>query len=257
MNEPRSGMLAKTLISSPFGTPPQRLPTSIVLTGGVRPPQNLNPIMTATSPSSPPSVPPPPPDQRAELHFRILFEQAPLGILLVEARTGRIIRANHCFARLVGRTPAELERLDWMSITHPEDLPANRLGMEQLNARKIATYHAVKRYLRPDGSAVWTNMTSSRVYANGHDHPQNLTLVEDITAQRKAEQQIQDLTARLEERVRDRTAALEAEVAARRRTEQELMAIQANLEATLAGMNDALFIVDTQGHRNRSRASSS
>lgn len=204
--------------------------------------------MTATSPSSPPNVPPPPPNHRAEPRFRILFEQAPLGILLVEARTGRIIRANHCFARLVGRTPAELERLDWMSITHPEDLVANRLGMEQLNAQKIATYHAVKRYLRPDGGIVWANMTTSRVYANGRDHPQNLTMVEDITAQRKAEQQIQDLTARLEERVRDRTAALEAEVAARRRTERELMAIKANLEATLAGMNDALFIVDTQGH---------
>ncbi|HPB76296.1 MAG TPA: PAS domain S-box protein, partial [Chromatiaceae bacterium] len=113
---------------------------------------------------------------------------APLGILLVEARTGRIILANHCFARIVGRTPAELEQLDWMSITHPEDLVANRLGMEQLNAREISTYHAVKRYLRPNGSAVWTNMTTSRVHANGRDQLQNLTMVEDITAQRKAEQ---------------------------------------------------------------------
>lgn len=204
--------------------------------------------MTGHTPPSPPKAPWPPPDHRVEPHFRLLFDQAPLGILLVEARTGRIILANHCFARIVGRTPAELEQLDWMSITHPEDLVANRLGMEQLNAREISTYHAVKRYLRPNGSAVWTNMTTSRVHANGRDQLQNLTMVEDITAQRKAEQQIQELTARLEERVRDRTAALEAEIAVRRRTERELMAIKANLEATLAGMNDALFIADTQGH---------
>lgn len=204
--------------------------------------------MTGHPPPSPPKSPWPPPDHRVEPRFRLLFDQAPLGILLVEARTGRIIRANQCFARLVGRTPAELEQLDWMSITHPEDLVANRLGMEQINARETSTYHAVKRYLRPDGSAVWTNMTTSRVHANGHDQLQNLTMVEDITAQRKAKQQIQEFTARLQERVRDRTAALEAEIAERQKTEQELMAIKANLEATLAGMTDALFIADTQGH---------
>ena len=187
-------------------------------------------------------------DRRRETRFRLLFDQAPIGILLVSPATGLILRANPCFATIVGRSIAELEGRDWMSITHPEDLAANLLGAARLNAGEIDVYKADKRYLRPDGTVVWVKMTSSRVAAEGGEPTRNLTLIEDITEQKQAEHQIQELTASLERRVRKRTAALEEEIARHRRTEEELLAIKANLEAILASVNDALFIADPQGN---------
>jgi PAS domain S-box-containing protein len=177
-------------------------------------------------------------DSRTEPRFRLIFDQAPLGILLVEARTGRILRANPCFAKLLGRSTTELEGLDWMSITHPDDMEANRLGRDRLNTGEISTYRAIKRYLRSDGDTVWVNMITSRVEVDEGAQPRNLTIVEDITERQKAERQIQNLTARLEaeqrlriseQRYRDLNASLERRVA--ERTDQLKQAITALRES--------------------------
>jgi PAS domain S-box-containing protein len=177
-------------------------------------------------------------DSRTEPRFRLIFDQAPLGILLVEARTGRILRANPRFAKLLGRSTTELEALDWMSITHPDDMEANRLGRDRLNTGEISTYRAIKRYLRSDGDTVWVNMITSRVEVDEGAQPRNLTIVEDITERQKAERQIQNLTARLEaeqrlriseQRYRDLNASLERRVA--ERTDQLKQAITALRES--------------------------
>ncbi len=221
-----------------------------------------SPLPPTPEPPHPPGAPSPdhgpdphpdlkldhPPDRRRESRFRLLFDQAPIGILLVSPATGLILRANPCFATIVGRSLAELEGRDWMSITHPEDLAANLLGAARLSAGEIDVYKAEKRYLRPDGTAVWVKMTSSMMAGEGDEPTQYLTLIEDITEQKQAERQVQELTASLEQRVRERTVALEAEIARHRRTEEDLLAIKGNLEAILASVNDALFIADTRGN---------
>jgi len=59
---------------------------------------------------------------------------------------------NPQFAAIVGRTTEELARLDWMSITHTDDI---RRGLENsalLDAGAMARFQFEKRYLRPDGA---------------------------------------------------------------------------------------------------------
>jgi len=186
-------------------------------------------------------------DSRQEWRFRILFDQAPLGIVLLDPVSGRIHRANQGFANILGRPALELEGMDWISLTHPEDIEDNRLGLARLNAGEISSYRTVKRYLRPEGTVVWVNLTSSWVQSDGVKPAQILSVVEDITERRKAEQRIKELNATLEQRVQERTNALLAEIAERRKTELELSSIKANLEAALASMDEALLIIDRQG----------
>ena len=57
-----------------------------------------------------------------EIQYKVLFDQAPLGIALVDSLTGQILKVNSKFANIVGRTQEEMLKIDWMSITHPDDI---------------------------------------------------------------------------------------------------------------------------------------
>lgn len=57
--------------------------------------------------------------KQSEERYRTIFEQAPLGIALVDSLTGHIYEVNQRFADITGKTIVELSTIDWMSITHP------------------------------------------------------------------------------------------------------------------------------------------
>jgi len=58
----------------------------------------------------------------SEERFKKLFVEAPLGIALIDSLTGHIYEVNPMFAKIAGRTMEEMVQIDWMSITHPDDV---------------------------------------------------------------------------------------------------------------------------------------
>jgi len=84
-----------------------------------------------------------------------------------------------------------------MSITHPDDLQADLDGTARLNAGETNGYQMKKRYIRPDGTTVWVDMTIASVLVGDEAHPQHVAMTRDITADRAAE----DLAARQTERI--------------------------------------------------------
>lgn len=121
----------------------------------------------------------------SEAHFRAMFEEAPLGVALTDSVTGRIREANERYAEIVRRTREELTTVDWMSITHPDDVAAEVAGIARLTRGGTAVFRMEKRYLRPDGSVVWTGLTVTPVRVGDPEHPRHLSMIEDIT-ERKA-----------------------------------------------------------------------
>jgi len=63
------------------------------------------------------------------------------------------------FAKIAGRTIEETANLDWMSITHPDDVQEDLNNMALMNAGKIQGFQMEKCYIHPFGSYVWINMT--------------------------------------------------------------------------------------------------
>lgn len=89
----------------------------------------------------------------------LLAYRSPVGVALVE-RSGRFVDANDAYSALVGYSGAELARRDWMSITHPDDLTADRTECDELcTDRASGGYCIVKRYIRKDGRTVWCELT--------------------------------------------------------------------------------------------------
>lgn len=120
--------------------------------------------------------------------LRATFEQAAVGITHV-ALDGRFLCVNRRFAEIAGYSPAELETRTFQSITHPDDLPTDEELQAPLRAGTTDNYSREKRYLRPDGSAVWVNVTVSLRRSDAGEPLHLISVVEDITARKRAEAQ--------------------------------------------------------------------
>ena len=130
--------------------------------------------------------------QESEARFQTMFEQAPLGIALIDSLDGHIEEVNARFAEIAGRTRAEMRSIDWMSITHPDDVQEDLDNMARVNAGEISGFQMNKRYLRPDAAQVWISMTVAALRRNPGDRPRHLCIIEDISERKAAAQAIAD-----------------------------------------------------------------
>jgi PAS domain S-box-containing protein len=128
----------------------------------------------------------------SETLFKTMFNEAPLGIALIDSLTGHIYSVNPMFAKIVDRTMEEMTHIDWMSITHPDDVQKDLDNMALLNAGKIPGFQIEKRYLRHDGTYVWINMTIAPIYVEDKAHPRHLCMIEDITERKQTEKTLRE-----------------------------------------------------------------
>lgn len=136
----------------------------------------------------------------SEERFRTMFTQAPMGIALVDSINGHIVDLNEQFAQIAGRSQEALRHSSWMQITHPDDVEPDQKNMQLLNERRIPGFTMAKRYLKPDGSIVWVQMSVAPVDTGDPSRPRHLRMIEDITDRKKSELMLQDLNQMLEKR---------------------------------------------------------
>jgi PAS domain S-box-containing protein len=153
----------------------------------------------------------------SEHRFRVLFEQAGVGVAQIDTQTGQFIHANQKYCDIVGYTRTEIEQLDFKTITHPDDLQRDLDHMEHLKAGEISEFVMEKRYFRKDGSIVWVILVVSPLWQPGETPNFHIAAVHDITEQKKmelalrdSEAQVRKLNAELERRVEERTTQLQA-----------------------------------------------
>ncbi len=154
--------------------------------------------------------------RESEKRFRVLFENAGVGVAQGETNTGRFLKVNQKYCDILGYTREEMERIDFPSITYPDDLQKNLDLLEQLKRGEIPEFTMEKRYIRKDGSLVWVLLTVSPLWNPGEPPNTHITVVHDITEQKRAEYalryseaEIRKLNAELEQRVAERTAQLQ------------------------------------------------
>jgi diguanylate cyclase (GGDEF)-like protein/PAS domain S-box-containing protein len=93
-----------------------------------------------------------------ERRFEATFSQAPVGIAHV-APDGNFLRVNEQFARITGHSVDALMQYGFQQITYPDDLASDLAHVERLLSGADNRYVMEKRYLRPDASIVWVNLT--------------------------------------------------------------------------------------------------
>ncbi len=128
----------------------------------------------------------------AEARFRVIFEQAPLGVALVDSTTGQVLEANVRLSEIVGQTLDQLIGVNnpQHRFTHPDDIQQSIDNTMRLNAGEISDYSMNKRYLHPDGSVVWVSVTCAPVQVDADAPPRHLFIVEDITARKQMKEKL-------------------------------------------------------------------
>jgi len=165
----------------------------------------------------------------SEARFRGVFEQAALGIGLTTPE-GQFLRANRKLCEILGYTEGELAALNFRDITHPDDLTANESLREHALAGETDSYVMEKRYIRKDGTTVWTNLTSSLVRGPSGEPGYVIGMIDDVTARKQLEDALRRQREQLEHATRVRsmgelTATLAHELS------QPLTAIVSNAHA--------------------------
>lgn len=125
--------------------------------------------------------------RESELRFRTVYQRSPVGIALVDSRSGQILQANPKYCEITGRREEELLGVDVRSITHPDDIEQTSEYLQQLAEEKTTHYETGKRYVRPDGSVRWARILVVPMWGKGETHRWQVGLVQDITEQKQAE----------------------------------------------------------------------
>ncbi|MCR4332258.1 MAG: PAS domain S-box protein, partial [Sulfuricaulis sp.] len=125
--------------------------------------------------------------RESEERFRATFSQAAVGIAHV-APNGRWLRVNQKLCEIIGYTEQELLSRTFQDITHPDDLEADLEYVQQVLAGAIPMYSMEKRYFRKDRSIVWIYLTVSLVRDEQGNPKYFISVVEDISARKQAEE---------------------------------------------------------------------
>lgn len=123
----------------------------------------------------------------SERRFRSTFENAAVGVAHV-ALDGTWLLTNDKLLSIIGYSERELVRLTFQEITHPDDLAKDLFNVEELLAGKISTYTMEKRYIHKHGHVIWVNLTVSLLRDENQTPLCFLSIIEDISARKKAEQ---------------------------------------------------------------------
>lgn len=126
-----------------------------------------------------------------EALFRTVFEQSPIGIAFGNF-DNEILDVNSKFEKIVGRTKEELYLLNWNRITHPDDLEEDMNNFYRFKTGEINGYSMNKRYIKPDGSIVWANITIAPFNIGNETFSKHLCIVEDITERIQSEENLRE-----------------------------------------------------------------
>lgn len=129
--------------------------------------------------------------KKSETRFRSYFNLPFYGVAITSPEQ-RWIRVNDRICSIMGYSRDEIVRMTWTEMTHPEDLAADLEQFGRVLSGQIDHYNMGKRFIRKDGTVIWTHLSVGCVRKSdgGVDHI--VALVEDITSVKRAEEALRE-----------------------------------------------------------------
>ncbi len=118
--------------------------------------------------------------ETAEQRFRTIFEDAPIGVAVVEL-TGerRFVAVNDQFCRLTGYAREDLLAMTPQALVHPEDRVGSSQGPLGPPFGPDRQFQRELRYVRADGQVIWVRLSASTADIGGGRDA--IVHVEDVT----------------------------------------------------------------------------
>ena len=123
--------------------------------------------------------------------FREVFQHAPFG-LSVTGPDLRFVRVNPELCKILGYTEAEILKVRWPSLLHPEDREFLVARKERLERQNGGYLEGEARCIHSSGETVWVRLRTC-ISKDRHGNPAYyVSHVEDITERKRAEQMLQE-----------------------------------------------------------------
>jgi two-component system cell cycle sensor histidine kinase/response regulator CckA len=122
-----------------------------------------------------------------EERYGAAFEQAGIGLAEVSL-AGRFLRVNRYLCERLGYTPEELLQKTVLEVTHPDDVQDTRGYLNDADAR--GPYRREKRYVKKDGTAIWSQLTTSLVRTSDGGPAFFISVIEDLADRKRLEAQL-------------------------------------------------------------------
>jgi PAS domain S-box-containing protein len=127
----------------------------------------------------------------SEERLRAVVSQAALGIAVANLE-GVFEEANAKFCAILGYSLSELRERTFLSLTHAADVALTQLHVEKLRNGEIDNYALDKRYLRKDGSVVWSSTTVTLLRSESGKAEHFIGIIQDISDRKRDEEVIRE-----------------------------------------------------------------
>jgi PAS domain S-box-containing protein len=107
--------------------------------------------------------------KESEERFRTAFEDAPIGVALVDL-DGRRFRVNQALCEMLGYSEEELLSKDHKEHIHPDDREISSNHLRRTLEKGAGTYTLERRYIHVDGHVIW-NLTERLAYTGFAGQP--------------------------------------------------------------------------------------
>ncbi|MDQ6655826.1 MAG: PAS domain S-box protein [Verrucomicrobiota bacterium] len=161
-----------------------------------------------------------------EITFAALAQVAPVGIMRFDP-AGRCNYVNDRWAEISGRTIDQAIGDGWTNSIHPADRDRIVQHWERLREAE-EVFRQEYRLLHPNGETRWVLAEGTPLRGYSREVLGFIRAVTDITVHRQLEADLTAARAGLEERVEERTADLQTEMAERERLEKQVLQIKEN-----------------------------
>jgi PAS domain S-box-containing protein len=131
----------------------------------------------------------------SEARFRSVFQAGGAGIVLLGADR-RFVAANRAFCDFVGYTEDELKAMSPLDLAVPEDQPVLGRRLDAMASGVRGRYVVERRYIHRDGTVIWGVAHLSALPSSETGEHFLISVVQDITDRKNAEQALLDSEAR-------------------------------------------------------------
>jgi len=133
---------------------------------------------------------------KSEARFAAVFKHGQFAMVVTDAQ-GRLVNFNAAFKRMMGYSSSDLSLLHFRELTFEADLPESLGLFKDLVDRKISQFEMEKRYVRKNGDIIWCRIGASALYGDEGELEATIAMLVDITSQKKAEMDRENLQGQL------------------------------------------------------------
>ena len=177
----------------------------------------------------------------SEAHYRYLFEQNPVPLLIYELGSLRILSVNEAFSKHYGYNRDEALKMNITDLyTEGEREWVTELKKKTAGLAYSGEWHHIKK----DGTLITVEINSHEFLHEGHSA--RIAVINDITNRKNVEDEIRILNANLEIKVDERTALLES---ANKELEAFSYSVSHDLRAPLRHVNGFLELLSKRNYQ--------